>query len=847
MRKILSILLLILAVFASCDHDSESQLYRVDKLELGTHVLRLSDDTTGIAGKFVISANTPEVKLKWNVPSTCNIDTTVTSLCLYNGSAELSVKWNECISDNVYGPIDKAFDAGVLISSNGLSEYVHLIWAEQVDSTVIEKISDPIQARTRAGEEIPAAIVLTLHPELVPLDIVVGGSIFVDYSGIPIVTVDQTDIPVSTNIDKGRIPRFLTKPDEVVFDWTTAGPPDINFTSLITFTAGSIRKQATLVYNDPSDEPSYWLFVNSTPDSGSPLPATNASVVVTAKTNKDWSIESDDAILSPVKDNGGTPLGNKTLSISINDNPSLTPRTITVLVKSQNSLKETLIFNQLGNNQTGVFDFLSSNPVAESVLPGEETSVDITVQTDLAWWIKCNCGKRMDYPASALGEKTGTVTVTENKTGAPRIVTVTVGYGDTTVKTLSFVQNVSGATDPSATLVYDSSTLPNGNIPQDGGTYTFTFTGTYTGEVQVRTLIDGVAQTPGTSVTNKQPQASVPANTLATTRNITFQYKRLEGDWTALPASTNRTQDSGNGSGGDTETLTYVSSNLPVGNIPATATVYTFEFQGSYTGQFRVRSVDATTGAVLFNGPIGTTHSPKVTVPANTSTDTRNIKFQYRLIDIPNSPWLDVSMGTDRIQDGSTSGGNIEASATLTPGGNIPEDGYTYTCTFTGGSGNVILRAMKKRVNSNTWTEAVRSASTAVPGDISVTVPELSGLNATISFEYSTDGGNTWIAIDDNRNQLNTWILIDYPSSETIVAATNGSISFGLRGNVKQPITIYVSSEGREIGRATGYAPGTLIVPVEDNPSSSPRYIIYKHQTIDGEAWVSDVLTQAGK
>lgn len=732
MRIFLLIFLSILVIFTSCEHEMESKLHTVGKLELETNVLRLFDDTTEIAGKLIISANTPEVKLKWNIPPTCNIDTTVTSLCLYNGSAELLVKWNECISDSVYGPTDKAFDAGVLISSNEMSEYVHLIWAEQVDSTVIEKLSDPI-AKTRAGEDVPTAIVLSLYPELVPLDVVVGGSVYVDYSGVPVVTVDQTDISVSTNIDKANIPRFLTKPGEVVFNWATAGPPNINFTSLVTFTAGSVRKQATLVYNEPSDEPSYWLFVNSTPDSGSPIPATDASVVVTAKTNKDWSIESDDAILSPVRDNGGTPLGNKTLSISIKDNPDMTPRTIIVRVKSQNVLKETLTFNQLGNNQTGIFDFLSSSPVAESVLPSEETSVDITVQTDLAWWIKCNCGKRADYQASELGEKKGTMIVTENTTDAPRIVTITVGYDETTVTTLNFVQNPSNGSSTGTTLVYDRSTLPTGNIPQGGGTYTFTFTGTYTGEVQVRALIDGVAQTPGTSVTNKQPQVSVPANTLATTRNITFQYKRADGDWTALPTSTNRVQDGTNGGG-------------------------------------------------------------------------------------------------------ETPGGNITPGKILPPG-DVPEGGRSYFCQFKG-TGSVFFRALR---NGTEVSRSPEGTATPTGVNLSVTIPPLGDTpSSTISFEYSIDGGNTWINMNDNRAQNQTYVVVDTPVIKEL-PAKNASASFGIRGTSQEAVTIGAYVGRVLIGSATAYPTPeglTLKVPVDDNPGPNYRFVSFSW-TLDGEHWIS--------
>lgn len=837
---VISIFALFISFFAGCENrdevnstDPQKVIFNIDQ-----KFVRLGNDSTDLAGVLGVTTNSSEIKLKWNVSPKCNVDTSLTTLSVKGGSCMIPIKWRELTDSVNYAPQSVAFNGGVLVTAGEYSEYVPLVWADEVDSV---KLSNMSSVQTRADGLLAEPEMLELTPsEILNMTKATGGEFFVNFSGMAAVFVDASEIQETTNIDVARIPQIMRTPDIVELKWNPQAP-ETNFSTRIICMGGSITKVLNINYVVPIDDPLVWEFVSSSVTDGNDLPATGATVIIAVKTNKPWSIESTTAEISPVPDYG-TGIGIKTLTLHIKDNPGPDPRPVSVLVKSQGVLKETLTFTQLAPNSTeGALEFVSSDPADGATISSEGTTATVKVKTNVAWWIDLN-GSKTTFPAGAMGEKTGSITIPASTSTTNQIVTYTIGYDNVVVRSISYIQPAQGS--DVGGLDYESSNLPTGNIPADGGTYTFTFRGTYTGSVQIRALLDGVAQTPGIAVTNKQPQITIPANTGAA-RNVTFQYKLADGNWMALPASTNKVQDAGQG--GDTETLNYVSSNLPNANIPATASVYTFNFEGGYTGQLRVRSVDASTGAVLFNGPIGTTHSPRVTVPANTSTNPRNIKFQYRLIDVAGSQWEDLPASTNRIQDGSSVIEEIIPSATLTPGGDIPEDGGKYTCKFTGGSGNVILRAMKTRVNSTTATETARSALTAVPGDVSVVVPLLDGVNATIAFEYSTDGGKTWNPIDDTRNQLNTWLIVDAPPRETIVPATNGSISFVLRGNAKQAVTIYVKYEDREIGRATGYAPSTLVVPVEDNPSSSPRQISFSYRTVDGQGWIGAQLTQAGK
>lgn len=107
------------------------------------------------------------------------------------------------------------------------------------------------------------------------------------------------------------------------------------------------------------------------------------------------------------------------------------------------------------------------------------------------------------------------------------------------IVTGAVIYNTSGG--GSSELAYQSSNLPSA-IPWPGGTYTFTFTGSYTGGLQVRSMVRGVQDVAGPVVYNKQPYVTVSANRTYVTRDVTFQYRRAGQEWLPLPTSTNRIQ-----------------------------------------------------------------------------------------------------------------------------------------------------------------------------------------------------------------------------------------------------------------------------------------------------------------
>lgn len=747
MKKILNLLLLLLIVGACDNKDEVDVVLKNNKtLDINTSFICLQEDSTGLAGNLEIFSTSSQVDLKWNLPAGANIDTTLTTFSVTNGKYILPIKWDKKGDDGLYGPKLKGYDAGVLVSADDVSQYVHLLWADKVDST--QFVNKPV-IQTRASVELEEPIVIELTPEIAQMDEVVGKEVYVSFSGINVISINQANIPANTNIDKTKIPSLMFKPDIINFVWKDKAP-EFDFIHSVFYSTNNFSVEGKVSYSVQTEEGTIWNFVDSSPIEGGLLPASNATVQVRANSNKPWRIECADSDNSPARDNGSIIPNIRTLVLGINENTSTESRTIVVNVIAPSGKEgKTLVFTQLGKGQSGTFDFLGSNPVDGANIPGFASDLDITVSTDMPWYIKCGCAvpDRVDFGAEALSTQTKTFTISANDRDQNRIVTVEVGIKtptgeDVVKKELRFIQ--AAYSDPDGgTLIYQNANLPVGNIPVVGNTYTFIFTGTYTGGVQVRALIDGVAQAEGTSVTNKQPQCLVSVNSSTTTRNITFEYKRADGNWTALPPSTNRVQDANNG--GDT--------------------------------------------------------------------------------------------------------GNDIVANTVLPTGDLSEYGQSCYCTFTGGPGKVIFRARKNgNINAIAQSEEY-DVTPSTSATLAVNIPALQNeKDAVITFEYSTDGGNTWKLIT-TRKQVNESIGVNIDGPVPKIAAKNGSIVFSVVGNYSRPITIYARYRGNIVGQATApRAPQQLVVPINDNTSGVSRELDFSWvRSSDGKTYTIGKITQLGQ
>lgn len=281
-------------------------------------------------------------------------------------------------------------------------------------------------------------------------------------------------------------------------------------------------------------------------------------------------------------------------------------------------------------------------------------------------------------------------------------------------------------------LTYSSSNLPTGNIPKAGGTYTFTFTGSYTGGVQVRALFNGAVLATGAEVTNKQPQIGIPENTAATARNITFEYKRADGAWTALPASTNRTQDGTTGGGtGDGSVIAGIL--VPGGDIPDEGETYYCNFSGVYRGAIIMRAMSGTTELGRGNGTVPGVTSVKV--PGISGMKERTVAFEYSIDG--GATWIFIESKLQSLE--------YLAVNAFEPATDIPSRGGTYTSSVTG--------TYSKKINYIAMVDGVVIArgSTSVPGNVQLTIPAYTGKNSRLVTFYYARSNGAWRVMEIKR------------------------------------------------------------------------------------------------
>lgn len=722
-------LAILLTTIACTDNDSENIEKSYSGLVVSADFIKLMDDSTNVAGNLDISTDAPQVYLRWNIPDGCNLDTTMSVIKTSNGKATLPIKWSEAQNASSWGPVGIAYEGGVVISTEKVSKYVRLFWVEELDTTAV--LNNPV-LMTRAGDEVPQNAMIRLLPDgNVTMHQQAGGGVTVDFSGVVSIRVDATDVTRETNVDLTDVPLLMSKPDDVFFKWTADGAPNFDFVRNVRFIASTtVYADATLNYRVPSAT-AYYKLVSSTPKSEGILDARNATVTVVVNTNKEWSLESGLNAFPPTEDPSAFGPEDKTLKMYIRDNVDDLPRDVTIYVKSQGVVKDTLTFTQLGTLQLGVFELVTTDPAGGATIPATETDIEVTVKTDQNWFIDCNVCDPVFFEATGgVATYTKTYKVPANTSDENRIITLTVSAGNAkTEKTVQFVQSGKGSIPPENPLRFLNVLLPE--------------------------------------------------------------------------------------------------------KLPATASMYTFNFEGDYTGNLRIRSKSGT--KVLYTASPyaypGT--QPKGRVPAN-SGDEREVSFEY---DKNDGNWLPLPVETNRLQAGRAGGtetGSVKAGP-LTPNRTIWEYGENCSCEFTGDfTGTIILRA---KIGNE---ELVRNTG-KVNSVISVAIPRLYGLNRVISFEYSIDNGANWINLG-NRTQINEYVsFVDLQPNGKNMPANGQTYTWGIGGTYSKKVTFQVSvdstDDGNQIYEESATASHTFSVIIPQNPKKQPRSVIFRYKLEDDAKW----------
>lgn len=267
-------------------------------------------------------------------------------------------------------------------------------------------------------------------------------------------------------------------------------------------------------------------------------------------------------------------------------------------------------------------------------------------------------------------------------------------------------------------------------IHVNGQTMRVTFSGYWTGPgIPVRaTVVGGEELASGTAACQVGNTGSatfdIPKNEGGAERQIEFAYE-WKGEWNVIGIGT----QAGYGVTGAKVT--------PEGDIPGAGGSYVVTLNGAWEEFVKVRAWDGSKSLVNV-----TVLTPGVginfTVPANESFDSRTVTFQYQWGD----DWIRIGEPCTQASGASIS------SATVTPAGDIPAEGKTYSLTLTG---SIPSAGVEVRAQSG-GKDLVKGKVSASVTALELTVPaNATGADRTVIFEYLFYG--TWREVE-TRTQL---------------------------------------------------------------------------------------------
>ena len=337
-------------------------------------------------------------------------------------------------------------------------------------------------------------------------------------------------------------------------------------------------------------------------------------------------------------------------------------------------------------------------------------------------------------------------TVPANKTGADRTVTFQYQWGDEWItigqpRTQAFVPiSVSSAT-----------VTPAGDIPAEGKAYSLTLTGFLPDEgVQVRAQSGGTALATGkVTASGTAVSLAVPANASYTSRTVAFEYL-WNGTWTKIGAD--RTQAG--------YSVSNATHNAP-STIPGQGGSYNVTLTGYLPSNVAVRAQSG--GTAIVSGTVTKSGTAVLlTVPGNLSYNNRSVTFEYNW----NGTWTKIGAAC------SQQGWNV-TKASVSPAGDIPGAGGTYTVTLTGWGGYQV-RAMSGSTQLVIKTDfadvANYSATIEIPANPSTES------SRTVTFQYRYNG--KWADID-SRTQTAHAILMSWDQCKTQCESRGGIPSAG--------------------------------------------------------------------
>lgn len=405
-------------LFVGCQNEETESVERVSGLQIAADFIKLSDDSTEVAGELIIQSSLSEVSLKWNTDSICNLDTTVTFLPVKNGRCSLPIKWKEKQESGKYGPDGIAYKAGVQVTAGEYSAYIPLIWAEKVDTT---KIMESFVKTRAAGEPLPKVSQITMLPATVTMDDATGGTMKIGLSNVPYVIMDYSEITSDMNIDMTDMPNVITEDTSLNFKWKAGGAPSFGFSASIIAMSEGLTQVGIVQYLKST--PQITLSANPISLTLAGNPGAKGASVITTNDVQGWTasvVEGDWFTVTPSGTNGEKL---EVTALSANTTGASRKGTITATSKSDPQRSVTISVTQAVMT---VDISISANPVSMNLKSqsGSSASSIITTNDTQGWTAISNVSWLSVTPTGING---GALTVTATSaSSAQRSGTVTV-------------------------------------------------------------------------------------------------------------------------------------------------------------------------------------------------------------------------------------------------------------------------------------------------------------------------------------------------------------------------------------------------------------------------------------
>ena len=360
-------------------------------------------------------------------------------------------------------------------------------------------------------------------------------------------------------------------------------------------------------------------------------------------------------------------------------------------------------------------------------------------------------------------------------------------------------------------------------IHPDGQTFRILFKGYWTGTgIPVRATVGDDVLDEGVAVcyagNTGEVTLEIPKNESADKREILFEYE-WKGEWFPIGIGT---QGGYGVTGGKVE---------PAGDIPGEGGEYSITLYGSFPAE-GVKIYATSDGKSLMSGTVFKADTPvKLTVPANESYDARTVVFQYE--------WKGERFD---IETRTQAAGYSFTNAAVTPAGDIPGEGKTYSLTLTGllPSDGVEVRAQSggTALVSGKVTASGQAVSLAVPGNMSYNT-------RTVVFEYLWNG--TWTKIGDSRTQAGYSVTAATHNAPATIPGQGGSYNVTLTGYLPSNVAVRAQSGGTAIVSGTVTKSGTaVLLTVPGNLSYNNRSVTFEYNWNGTWTKIGDSRTQAG-